>query len=103
MTYLEFMRGTLGSNWVIARRTPRILAKYGEDVVCISKQRMRALDKEFRRMYGDPYNKVSAAMYLALKALCEKHTRPCFQGDPITYEPEWQAALDALKAEQERP
>lgn len=31
------LRAVLGSrNWVIARRTPRIVARYGEDVLCLS-------------------------------------------------------------------
>lgn len=30
------LRIELGSNWVIARRTPRIVKKYGADVNCIS-------------------------------------------------------------------
>jgi hypothetical protein len=32
----EFARVVGGGNWVIARRTPRILARYGQDVVCLS-------------------------------------------------------------------
>jgi hypothetical protein len=27
-----------GKKWVIARRTPRIVERYGEDVVCVSQQ-----------------------------------------------------------------
>lgn len=66
MDYLAFTRERIGPNWVIARRTPRIIAKYGEDVICISQKRMASIDKEYRALYGDPYDKPRAAMYLAL-------------------------------------
>jgi hypothetical protein len=36
--YLDFMRQRLGANWVLARRTDRILRQYGEDVNCVTKR-----------------------------------------------------------------
>lgn len=35
-SFLEFLRARYGRNWVVARRTPRIVARYGEDVKCFS-------------------------------------------------------------------
>lgn len=100
MTYLEFVRGQLGTNWVVARRTSRILARYGEDVVCISQQRMRAIDKEYRTLYGDPNDKVRAQMYLALVAARQHFEENC---DDVSYSHECAAQLDAaIKAEQNR-
>lgn len=34
----EFARIVGGHNWVVTRRTPRIIATYGEDVICLSRQ-----------------------------------------------------------------
>jgi hypothetical protein len=99
MTYLDFVRGKLGSNWVVARRSPRILARYGEDVVCISKQRMRAIDKEYRALYGDPYDTVRAQMYLALVRAREAIVDNLVGDDYGVL-----AAIDlAIITEQERP
>jgi hypothetical protein len=67
MTHLEFLAYRFGgSNWVLARRSPAILRRYGEDVVCVSRQRCAAVEKEYRALYGDPYDKVRAQMYMAL-------------------------------------
>lgn len=67
--HLDFFHEKVGgSNWVLARRTPNIVRRYGENVICISKQRYAAIEKEYRALYGDPYDKVRAAMYLALIA-----------------------------------
>lgn len=47
-TFIEFMRKTVGANWVVVhRRTPRIVAKYGEDVVCLHPKRYAALQAQF--------------------------------------------------------
>lgn len=101
MTYLEFLHGKLGGNWVVARRSPRILARYGEDVVCISQQTLRKIDKEYRAMFGDPYDKVRAQMYMALIAARQHLEENC---DDASYSNECVAQLDlAIKAEQERP
>ena len=32
----EFYAIVGGKNWVLHRRTPRIVARYGEDVICLS-------------------------------------------------------------------
>lgn len=67
MTHLDFLRQEFGSNWVVARRTPRIVQRYGEDVCCISPQRYRAAEQKYRAQYGDPYDKTRANLYCALK------------------------------------
>jgi hypothetical protein len=33
-------------NWVVTRRTPKIIARYGEDVVCLSGKKFRAMQAE---------------------------------------------------------
>ena len=41
----EFAAEVGGHNWVVSRRTPRILAKYGEDVICLSPKRYREAER----------------------------------------------------------
>ena len=41
----EELREQMGKNWVIARRSPRIVAKYGEDVVCVSPKAFQEHEK----------------------------------------------------------
>lgn len=36
--FCEFMRSTIGRNWVVARRTARIVRRYGDNVVCLSQK-----------------------------------------------------------------
>lgn len=52
MTFVEFIRDRIGANWVIARPTPRIRAKYGADVVCLSPGRYKALGVEYEKITG---------------------------------------------------
>lgn len=42
----EEMRRVLGSNWVLARRTRRIVAQYGDDVKCYSAKQYEAAERE---------------------------------------------------------
>ena len=67
--YLDFMHARLGSNWVLARRSARIVARYGEDVKCLSKKEYREVEAAYRAQYGDPYDKVRAELYVAAKEL----------------------------------
>lgn len=68
MTHLEFLRDRFGgSNWVLARRTAGIIRRYGEDVVCVSEQRYAAIEKEWRTLYGDPYDKTRAEIYIYIR------------------------------------
>lgn len=105
MTYADFIRARLGGNWVIARRSPRVLAKYGEDVICISKQAMRKIDREYRTLFGDPYNAVRAKMYKALLASRSFLINELqFDGiDPDEGRGVLYAIEEAIKAEQDRP
>lgn len=45
--FSEFLRDKVGPKWVVHRRTPRILQKYGDDVVCLSHKRYLALKAEY--------------------------------------------------------
>ena len=46
--FRAFLRKRLGPNWVIhRRRTPRIVEKYGEDVVCITLRQFRKLMEDY--------------------------------------------------------
>jgi len=46
-SFLEFLRERVGRNWVIARRTPRIIARYGKDVTYLSAKKYDALQAEW--------------------------------------------------------
>ena len=46
-TFVGFLNSRVGSNWVVARRTPRVVRLYGEDVVCLSQKRYTALKQEW--------------------------------------------------------
>lgn len=98
-SYSDFIRDKIGSNWVVARRTPRILAKYGEDVFCISQQALRKIDREYRALYGDPYDKVRAQMYRALIAARE-NLEYSADTDSLALS---EILDEAIKAEQDRP
>lgn len=47
-TFLEHLRARYGHNWVIARRTSRIVARYGEDVHCFSPSAYAREQEEWR-------------------------------------------------------
>lgn len=54
--FSEWLRKTIGPNWVIARRTQRILFQYGDDVVTLSPKQFETLKERYRRLFGcDPY------------------------------------------------
>lgn len=47
MTITDLVEREHGTrNWVVARRTKRIVERYGDDVVCLSQKRFRALERE---------------------------------------------------------
>lgn len=99
MTHAEFLANRIGNGkWVVGRNTQALRCRYPDHAV-ISRRRYQEIETEWRALYGDPYDKVRADLYLALKTVVEKHARSCFQGDPYNYEPEWQAAINALEAE----
>jgi hypothetical protein len=96
----QFLRDSFGgANWVLAKRTANIVRRYGESVICVSKQRYAAVEREYRALYGDPNDKTRAELYCALKEVCRLHAKPTFQGNPFTYSPEWQRALAAIDSE----
>lgn len=66
-TWPDFLRERVGNNWVLARRTPRIVARYGADVVCLSGKQLRELEREYRKAHGDPHDKVRAELYRAAR------------------------------------
>lgn len=67
--FCVFLRTKVGPNWVLARRTSRILAKYGESVVCLSPKRYRALEAEFNAQLPNPEGEAVRAMLVALKKI----------------------------------
>lgn len=44
---LEFLRARFGKNWVLARRTTNIVARYGSDVVCLSKKQYLQAETDY--------------------------------------------------------
>lgn len=69
MTFLDFLRDKIGPNWVVAQRTPYIVARYGADVVCLSQKDYRDLQAGYRVLHGDPHDAQRAALYCALRDL----------------------------------
>lgn len=69
MNIVDFYRQRFGDNWVLSRRTPNIIARYGNDVNCLTKKQYDAATRDYREAYGDPHDKARAGMYLALKAI----------------------------------
>lgn len=51
--FIEWARRQIGSNWVIARRTARIVERYGADVVCLTQSKYKALREQYRDLYGE--------------------------------------------------
>lgn len=51
-TFSEYLRAKVGSNWVLARRTKRIVERYGADVVCLSRTRYKHLEAQYERETG---------------------------------------------------
>ena len=56
-SFVEFLRAKFaGRPWCVARRTKRIVERYGEDVVTLSQQKYDALVREYESTYGvKPY------------------------------------------------
>lgn len=46
-SFTDFLREKVGQNWVLARRSPRIVRRYGDDVVCLSQRKFNALEAEY--------------------------------------------------------
>lgn len=75
--FSDFLREKAGPNWVLARRTVRIVEKYGDDVVCLSRQKYQALVDEYEittgfsanGFQGEPCDRIKAASLDLLVAL----------------------------------
>ena len=46
-TFLDWLRKRIGRNWVIARRSKYIVARYGNDVVTLSSKQYAELQSEY--------------------------------------------------------
>lgn len=68
-THSDFLRERFGGkNWVLhARRTARIVQRYGDDVLVVTPKRYKAVEREYRVLYGDPHDQVRAELYRALE------------------------------------
>jgi hypothetical protein len=51
-SFTDFLRDRVGPHWVLHRRTPRIVARYGEGVVCLSPRQYQALELEYEKATG---------------------------------------------------
>lgn len=61
-TFCDFMREKVGANWVIARRSPRIVRKYGDDVATISQAAYRKLNAEYEARFRAAAAKIDGAL-----------------------------------------
>jgi hypothetical protein len=52
----EFRQIVGGSNWVIARRSPHIVARYDSDVVCLSQQKYKNAERLARLARTNGYD-----------------------------------------------
>jgi hypothetical protein len=48
--FSQFLAERVGRNWVLARRSSRIVAKYGESVKCLSQKQYTTLEAEYERL-----------------------------------------------------
>lgn len=67
MTLSEYLAHRIGKNWVIARRTSRIVERYGDTVRCLSSAAYQKIEQEYRREYGSPRDPGRAELYVAAK------------------------------------
>ena len=45
--WLRFLHVRHTKNWVLARRTPRIVARYGDDVVCLTAKQLDQAEADY--------------------------------------------------------
>jgi hypothetical protein len=70
VTHTEFLQINFGKNWVLTPRvTDALKRRYGADVVAVTRKRYAQVEREWRTMYGDPYDTARAALYTALRDL----------------------------------
>jgi len=65
------LRATLGPNWVVARRTSRVVERYGPDVTCVTPQKMRKIEADIiaARGWARPAEKVIADLLAVAEQL----------------------------------
>lgn len=51
-----FRRQIGGANWVLARRTPAIVARYGEDVICLSREKYKDAERRAWLLQTEGYD-----------------------------------------------
>jgi len=56
--FADWLKQHVGDNWVLARRTNRIIEKYGSDVITLSRKQYAKLEQEYRATA--PHNCVCA-------------------------------------------
>ena len=82
--FSEFLRKAVGPNWVLAKRTKRIIEKYGEDVACLSPSSYESLVYAYEKktglaahgLDGEPCDRLKMSaldLYLALRDLVNLH------------------------------
>lgn len=94
---LDFLKDRFGGKWVVTRRTPRMIARYGDDTTFVSPGRMVLARRDYRTLYGDPDDPVRAELYLALLE-CAQTIRDCGAVDWARH-PLSTRVSDALEAE----
>lgn len=53
MAFVDWIADQLGSrNWVVARRSPRIVRKYGDDVIALSQKRYSQFADKYAAAFG---------------------------------------------------
>lgn len=79
MTHLEFLADRIGSQkWVLAQRmTDGLRARYGSECVNVTRKRYAEIEKEYRTIYGDPYDKVRAELYRTLRDMADSFGHLC--------------------------
>ena len=50
--FCDWMRRRIGTNWILTRRTNRVLRQYGDDVVTLSCKQYKALQNEYEKETG---------------------------------------------------
>lgn len=85
---LAELRAVLGPNWVIARRTARIVQRYGPGVMCVTQERMRKIEADIiaRRGWARPAEKVIADLIGLVRDIAAAKAPACFDTSPDNLE-----------------
>jgi hypothetical protein len=102
-TFSAYVAQQIGTaNWVYARRTVSVTRRYGADVVCLSPSRYRALQRDYRQLYGDPNDPQRGALYVAAKDALALWDGDVAEVDAIVVVQRLRAVLQAEAAFPER-